>query len=122
MNRNIELDLTQNQGCQKVWVQTTGAQLPRGPSGKLIELLELELISWWEEEAFNRFSISFEELVLEVATNELIRWEEVFNGLSIPVAEFVIKQEEEFNRFSISFVELVLELMEEVLQKCKFCN
>ena len=88
----------------------------------MIELLELELIRWWEEEAFNKFSISFVELVLEVATNELIRWEEVFNGLSIPVAEFVIKQEEEFNRFSISFVELVLELMEEVLQKCKFCN
>ena len=88
----------------------------------MIELLELELISWWEEEAFNRFSISFVEFVLEGATIELIRWEEVFNGLSIPVAEFVIKQEEEFNRFSISFVELVLELMEEVLQNVHFAN
>ena len=87
----------------------------------MIEVLELELISWWEEEAFNRFSISFIELVLEVATIELIRWEEVFNGLSIPVAEFVIKQGEEFNRFSISFVELVLKLIEELLQICTLC-
>ena len=80
-------------------------------------MLELELIRWCEEEeAFNRFSISFIEL------EDLIRWEEAFRGLSIPVVGELIKQEEEFNRFSISFVELVLELMEEVFQKCTFCE
>ena len=68
------------------------------------ELLEVELIRWCEEEAFNRFSISFIEL------EDLIRWEEAFRALSIPVVGELIKQEEEFNRFSISFVELVLEL------------
>ena len=55
-------------------------------------MLELELIRWLEEEALNRFSISFIELV----------------ELSIPVVGELIKQEEEFSGFSISFVELVL--------------
>ena len=91
-------------------VQTTGAQLPRGPQGNLIDpvLLELKLIS----KVF-KFSRVF----------KLSKLVKLFSKLSKLFSEFIFKlfssvpelvaetrYDGELNRFSISWTEFALEL------------